>query len=85
MVIILKPVFDFFLRWLGNRTSAATALTLVTLFVVLIVPAWLRRGDTRHNGCPIRARGLHPLANKRWMCTSEDYIGTYHVAAVKAT
>ncbi|HMN27703.1 MAG TPA: AI-2E family transporter, partial [Caldilineaceae bacterium] len=40
MVIILKPVYDFFMRWLGNRAGLATVLTLIALFVMLIVPGW---------------------------------------------
>lgn len=40
MVIILKPVYDFFMRWLGGRAGLATALTIVTFFVLLIVPGW---------------------------------------------
>jgi predicted PurR-regulated permease PerM len=41
MVIILKPVHDAFLYWLRGRTGLATLMTLLTFFMVVIIPAWL--------------------------------------------
>jgi len=41
MVVILKPVFDLFMRWVKGRAGIATLLTLVTFFLALIIPGWL--------------------------------------------
>ncbi len=41
MVIILKPMYDFFARWLKGRAGLATTATLIVLFLALIIPGWL--------------------------------------------
>jgi predicted PurR-regulated permease PerM len=40
MVIILKPVYDFFFRRV-KKAGIATLLTIVVFFAVAIIPAWL--------------------------------------------
>jgi predicted PurR-regulated permease PerM len=41
MVIILKPVFNFFERLLRGRAGLATAATLVALVLAIIIPGWI--------------------------------------------
>jgi predicted PurR-regulated permease PerM len=40
MVVILKPLFDFFMRWVKGKAGIATLLTLITLFLALLIPGW---------------------------------------------
>lgn len=41
MVIILKPVYNFFERLLGGRAGLATTATIAALFLAIIVPSWI--------------------------------------------
>ncbi|MBV7327023.1 AI-2E family transporter [Chloroflexi bacterium TSY] len=41
MVIILKPVYDFFLRWMPRWKTLATLLTIVVFVIAVIVPTWI--------------------------------------------
>src|SRR5262245_29883347 len=59
MVIILKPLYDFFTRRLKGRAGLATTATLITLFVALIIPGWLILSVVTHQlGTIIQAYGL---------------------------
>jgi predicted PurR-regulated permease PerM len=40
MVIILKPVYNFFERRLKGRAGFAATLTLITMFVAILIPLW---------------------------------------------
>jgi predicted PurR-regulated permease PerM len=40
-VVIVKPMYDRILRWVGGRAGLAVALTLVVIALVIIVPLWL--------------------------------------------
>jgi predicted PurR-regulated permease PerM len=41
MVIILKPVYDFFERLLKGRAGLATTATIVALFLAILIPSWI--------------------------------------------
>lgn len=41
MVIVLKPVHDWYMRLFGNRATLSTVLTIITLFALLVIPGWL--------------------------------------------
>ena len=40
-VIILKPLYDRFFRWVGGRAGLATMATLAVFFLAILVPLWL--------------------------------------------
>lgn len=40
-VIILKPVYDRLLRWVGGRAGLAVTLTLVAFILAIVVPLWI--------------------------------------------
>jgi predicted PurR-regulated permease PerM len=40
-VVLVKPVYDRILGWVGGRAGLAVTLTLVVIAVVIIVPLWL--------------------------------------------
>lgn len=40
MVIILKPVYDFYGRRLKGRTGLAATLTILTMFLAVLIPLW---------------------------------------------
>ena len=44
MVIILKPVYNFFERLLGGRAGLATTVTIIALFLAIIIPSWIVLG-----------------------------------------
>lgn len=41
MVIVLKPVHNMFMGWVGNRAGISTLLTLLLMVAVVIIPGWL--------------------------------------------
>ena len=41
MVIILKPVYDFFERLLRGRAGLATTATILALFLAILIPSWM--------------------------------------------
>lgn len=41
MVILLKPVYDFFARLLKGHAGLATTATIIALFLAIIIPGWL--------------------------------------------
>ncbi len=42
-VVVLKPLFDWFMshRWIRGRTRIATTVTLITFFLLIIIPVWI--------------------------------------------
>jgi len=41
MVIILKPVYNFFERLFGGRSGLATTATIIALFLAILIPSWM--------------------------------------------
>ncbi len=41
VVLMFRPVYDRYFRWFGCRRSIATAVTLVTIFLTLLIPVFL--------------------------------------------